>query len=195
MTKVIQRCHWVNLNNPLYIDYHDHEWGRPVFDDQKLFELLILEGAQAGLSWETILNKRSNYQKLFKNFNINLLSKISDDELESVLLLKEIVRNRLKVFSVRINAIKALELIDEFGSLYDYFWSHTNYQIIHNTYKNIENYPVRSDLSDYIAKDLKQRGFKFVGTKIIFAYLEAIGIYQNHSFSCYLRDLEFIPEL
>jgi DNA-3-methyladenine glycosylase I len=182
------RCKWVNINNPLYVSYHDKEWGRPIHDDQKLFEMLILEGAQAGLSWETVLNKRENYQKLFKYFDIKKCARLTDKYLEKVLNDPSIIRNRLKVFSVRTNAQAFIKVQNEFESFDRYIWDFSGGKTIFNHFRNFEDYPTSSELSDTISKDLKKRGFKFIGSTIIYAYLEAIGLYQNHSFNCYLAD-------
>lgn len=180
------RCVWANPKNNIYVEYHDKEWGRPVHDDRLLFELLCLEGAQAGLSWETVLNKRDGYKNLFKNFDVLKVSKLTDKYLEKVLTDPSIIRNRLKVYSVRKNALAFRSIQKKYGSFDAYIWSFTKGKVIINHYKSMKSYPTKSDLSDAISKDLKKRGFSFVGSTIIFAYLEAIGVYQNHSFNCYL---------
>lgn len=180
------RCIWANPQNKKYLEYHDREWGRPIHDERELFELLCLEGAQAGLSWETVLNKRDAYKKLFKNFEVDKVVKLSDGYLEKILKDPSIIRNRLKVYSVRKNAKAYKEIQKEFGSFDKYIWSYTQRKSIINHYQDIKSYPTKDELSDKISKDLKKRGFSFIGSTIIFAYLEAIGVYQNHSFNCYL---------
>ncbi len=179
------RCFWVNLDNPVYVDYHDKEWGRVNKDDQYLFEMLILEGAQAGLSWETVLNKRQEYRKVFKNFDIKKCSKLKNEELEIALLNPGIIRNRLKVYSVPINAQKILEMQKEFGSFANYLWSFIEHKPIVRTLKK-GALQTSSDVSDAISKDLKKRGFKFVGTTIIYAYMQAIGMINEHFDNCFL---------
>ena len=178
-------CSWVNLKNPLYVKYHDEEWGVPVKRDQKLFEMLILEGAQAGLSWETVLNKRAHYKKVFHNFNVKKCAELKDKEFEKILLDPGIIRNRLKVFSVRTNAIALLAVKAEFGSFSKYIWSFTEGEVIQNNWKNIKNVPAKTELSDFISKDLKKRGFKFIGSTIVYAYLQGIGVVNDHTTDCY----------
>ena len=186
-----KRCPWLNLSNQNYIDYHDKEWGRPIYEDSKHFELLTLEGAQAGLSWETILKKRDHYKKVFFNFNIKKVSKLSSDYLEKVLQDPGIVRNRLKVFSVVSNAKNFIHIQKEFGSFNQYIWSFTDGKVIYNSFANLSDYPANTPLSDQISKDLKKRGFKFVGSTIIYAYMQAAGIVQDHSSGCYLHQKKF----
>lgn len=185
MSKEKKRCPWVNLKSPLYISYHDKEWGRPVRRDKKHFEYLILEGAQAGLSWETVLNKREGYRKVFADFDYKKLSKFSDAKLEKILKNPAIIRNRLKVFSVRTNARAFMEVQKEFGSFNKYIWSFTEGKIIKNSPKKIKDYHAKTSLSDAISKDLKKRGFKFIGSTIIYAYLQASGIVDDHSSDCF----------
>ncbi len=168
----MQRCAWVNLNNPLLVAYHDEEWGRPVHDDVKHFEMLTLEGAQAGLSWETILNKRAHYRKLFARFDPLKVSRFSPEKVEKLLTDPGIVRNRLKVESAISNAKAFLKIQKEFGTFDDYIWGFVNHK------------PIRSPLSDMISKDLKKRGFRFVGSTIIYAYMQAIGMVNSHSPDC-----------
>lgn len=175
----------MNENNDLYVKYHDKEWGVPVKADRKLFELLCLEGAQAGLSWETILKKRENYKKIFHNFDIQKCAGLKDTYLEKALLDPGIVRNRLKVFSVRENAKAALEIKKEFGSLKNYFWSYFPEGQLVNRPKSLKEIPVKTPLSDAISKDLKKRGFKFVGSTIIYAFLQAVGMIDEHMATCF----------
>lgn len=159
------RCAWVDLNNPLYIKYHDEEWGKPVHDDSKLFELLILEGAQAGLNWATVLKKREAYRKAFKQFDPSKVAKMTDKELEKLLLDEGLIRNRLKIFSARRNAKVFIQIQKEFGSFDKYLWAMDN--------------------KDEISKDLKKRGMNFVGTTIIYAYMQAIGMVNDHEANCW----------
>ncbi len=184
-TKEKIRCPWVNLKNPGYIRYHDKEWGRPVRRDQKHFEYLILEGAQAGLSWETILNKRAGYKELFADFDVVKVSKYSDKRLEKILTNPKIIRNRLKVFSARTNALAFLEIQKDFGSFNKYIWSFTEGKVIKNSPEKLKDYPSKTPLSDEISKDLKKRGFKFIGSTIIYAYLQAVGVVDDHSSDCF----------
>jgi len=180
-----KRCQWVNLKNDLYIHYHDEEWGVPVYDDTKLFEMLILEGAQAGLSWETVLKKRENYKKAFDNFNPNIVA-LYDEKKEKTLLQNEgIIRNKLKIKSAIKNAKVFLQIQKEFGSFSDYIWRFTEFKVLKNRFESLSDLPSRTDLSDKISKDLKKRGMNFVGSTIIYAYLQAIGIVNDHQVSCF----------
>lgn len=179
------RCAWVPLNNPLYVKYHDEEWGVPIHDDTKLFEMLILEGAQAGLSWAIVLNKREGYKKAFHNFDAQKVENMSDEELEKLLSSQEIIRNRLKVFSVRKNAIAFLRIQEEFGDFDSYLWGFINNKPIINNWKSITEIPAKTELSDKISKDLKKRGMTFVGSTIIYAYMQAIGMINDHTTDCF----------
>lgn len=183
--KEIMRCGWVNIQNERYVDYHDHEWGVPVHDDRKLFEMLILEGAQAGLSWETILNKRTNYQEAFDYFDVDIVSQYSDEKIANLLLNEGIVRNRLKVSSVVTNAkiFKSIQL--EFGSFDHYLWAYVSGLPIDNKFNSLSEVPAKTELSDKISKDLKKRGMKFVGSTIIYAYMQAIGMVNDHTTCCF----------
>jgi DNA-3-methyladenine glycosylase I len=181
------RCPWVNLKNPLYIKYHDEEWGVPVHDDQKLFEFIILEGAQAGLSWETVLNKRENYRKAFDNFDPKKVAKYTDKKVEKLLQDPGIIRNRLKVKSAITNAQNFLKIQKEFGSFDKYMWSFTNNKVIKNKIRKIEDYQATSKESDALSKDLRARGFKFVGSTIIYAHMQAIGMVNDHVLGCFRR--------
>jgi DNA-3-methyladenine glycosylase I len=180
-----ERCKWLNLKNPLYVEYHDNEWGVPVHDDKKHFEFLILEGAQAGLSWETILKKRKGYKKAFKNFDPKKVIKMTDSELEALMSNEGIVRNRLKIFSVRQNAKVFLEIQKEFGSFDNYIWSMVGYKTIKNNWKSIKQVPSKTSESDLISKDLKKRGMNFVGSTIIYAYMQAVGLVDDHTQDCF----------
>lgn len=179
------RCVWANEKNPLYVKYHDSEWGRPVHDDQKLFEMLILEGAQAGLSWETVLNKREGYRKAFKDFDVKKVSKMTNAQLEKLLLNPAIIRNRLKVFSTRQNAIAFIAIQKEFGSFDKYIWAFVNGKPIKNKWKTIKEIPGKTEISDAISKDLKKRGMSFVGSTIIYAFMQATGMVNDHTVDCF----------
>ena len=178
------RCNWC-LGHDIYEAYHDEEWGVPVFDDQKLFEILILEGAQAGLNWLTVLKKREGYRKAFDNFDINKVSRYSDKKKERLKNDPGIIRNRLKIESAVKNAKGVLVIQKEFGSFSDYLWHFTDGKVVQNKWKNMKQVPVTSPLSDQISKDLKKRGFSFVGSTIIYAYLQATGVVNDHITSCF----------
>ena len=181
-----QRCEWVNLGKPWYVEYHDKEWGRPLKDDQKLFELLCLEGVQAGLSWETILKRRENYRKRFYNFDPVKLSKLTDKQLETILNDPGIIRNRLKVFSVRQNAQAFLKIKKECGTFSKYVWSFVGGKPIKNKFKKLADLPATTADSDTLSKDLKKKGFKFVGSTICYAFMQAAGLVNDHTENCYL---------
>lgn len=175
----MQRCKWCNLDNPLYVKYHDEEWGEPTYDDKELFELLILESFQAGLSWECILNKRENFRHAYDNFDIDKIICYDEAKINELKENKGIVRNKLKI-KASINNAKIFKKIEkEYGSFSKYIWGFTNNQIIYETNK------ASSKLSDQISKDLKKRGMTFVGTTIIYAYLQAIGIINSHDENCF----------
>ncbi len=178
-----KRCSWC-LGSENYIKYHDEEWGVPVYEDQVLFEFLILEGAQAGLSWSTILNKREGYRKAFANFDVRKVARFKDSKLEKLREDTSIVRNRLKIYSARTNAKAFIEIQKEFGSFSAYFWAFTDSKVIQNKYKKLSEVPASTPLSDQISKDLKKRGFKFVGTTIMYAYMQAVGMVNDHVISC-----------
>ena len=177
----MNRCKWLNLNNPTYVRYHDEEWGKPKYNDKELFELLILEMFQAGLSWECILNKRDSFRLAFDNFDYNIISNYNDDKVNELLNNKNIIRNKLKINATINNAKVFIEIQKEYKTFSNYIWSFTNNQIIKNMDDTLK---VSSDLSDEISKDLKRRGMKFVGTIIIYSYLQAIGIIDDHELSC-----------
>ncbi len=179
-----KRCLWVNLDNPLYVTYHDHEWGNPVHDDMRHFEFITLEGAQAGLSWETVLNKRENYRKLFSGFNPIKIAKFTECKIQKILANPGIIRNRLKVYSVVNNAKAFIKIQEEFESFDNYIWSFVDNNPVINRFANLEDYPTKNSLSDKISKDLKKRGFKFVGSTIIYAYMQAAGLVNDHSIDC-----------
>ncbi len=170
----------------LMAEYHDNEWGRPVHDDRHLFEVLILDGAQAGLSWNTILNKRENYRKAFDNFNVKKVSKYGAKKVTELLGNAGIVRNKLKIASTIKNANVFMEIQKEFGSFDKYIWGFVSGKPILNTWKKTSDIPAKTDLSDEISKDLKKRGMSFVGSTIIYAILQTIGIVNDHSKDCFM---------
>lgn len=184
MKKII-RCPWVGINKPYYEEYHDKEWGIPVHNDIKHFEMLILEGAQAGLSWETILKKREGYRKAFYNFNPSEIANMRDEDLENLLLNPDVIRNRAKIFSTRSNAQAFLNIQKEFNSFDNYVWKFVNGKTITNQWKNLEEVPSSSKESDILSKDLKKRGMKFVGSTIIYSYMQAIGMVNDHLLECW----------
>ncbi len=179
------RCKWAEGNGPSYEKYHDKEWGVPVWDDQVQFEFLILEGAQAGLSWSTILNKREGYRKAFANFDAVKVARLTDKRIEKLLLDPSIVRNRLKVNSAVTNARAFLKVQKEFGSFCDYIWSFVGGQPIQSNFKKDADVPATSAESDALSKDLKKRGFKFVGSTIIYAHMQATGMVNDHVMHCF----------
>jgi DNA-3-methyladenine glycosylase I len=180
----IQRCGWC-LSDEIYIKYHDQEWGQPVHDDRHLFEMLILEGAQAGLSWITVLKKREHYRLAFDNFDAQLMSRYDDAKIEELLQNPGIIRNKLKVNSAIINAKAYLKVVKEFGSFDKYIWQFTNHKTITNTWKSYKNAPAKTAESDAMSKDLLKRGFKFVGSTICYAYMQAVGMVSDHEESCF----------
>lgn len=174
------RCKWCNLKNEIYVEYHDKEWGVPSFCDSHLFEMLILESFQAGLSWECILNKRKEFRKAFDNFEIDKICNYGNEKIQELMNNKNIIRNRLKI-NAAINNSKIFKNIQkEYKSFFNYIWHFTDNKIIYEFDKT------SSDLSDVISKDLKQRGMKFVGTTIIYSYLQAIGIINSHEKGCFM---------
>lgn len=185
MSENIKRCSWVGNDKPYYEKYHDDEWGIPVHDDRKLFEMLILEGAQAGLSWETILKKRDGYLQAFHNFDPEKVKNMTDEELELLRLNPEIIRNRLKIYSARLNAKIFIDIQHEFGSFDQYIWNYVDYKPIINKAHSIDNLPTSTKISDNISLDLKKRGMKFVGSTIIYAYMQAIGMVNDHLSYCW----------
>lgn len=180
-----KRCAWAGIGNSLYEEYHDKEWGVPVHNDRLLFEMLILEGAQAGLSWSTILNKRADYKKAFDNFDVKKVAAYDNRKAESLLKNEGIVRNRLKVASATRNAKVYIEIQKEFGSFDTYIWGFTDGKPIQNHRKKMSELPAKTDLSDAISKDLQSRGMNFVGSTIIYAYMQSIGMVNDHEMSCF----------
>src|SRR5450830_410946 len=186
------RCAWPK--SPLDIVYHDTEWGVPVHDDRKLFEFLILEGAQAGLSWSTILKKREHYRLVFDDFEPAVVAQYTDDKSQALLLDAGIVRNRLKIASTINNAQKFLEVQAEFGSFDAYLWRFVDGKPIHNNWQALTQLPARTAISDQLSKDLLKRGFKFVGSTICYAFMQAVGMVNDHSVDCF-RHQELTAEL
>ncbi|MEZ5477447.1 MAG: DNA-3-methyladenine glycosylase I [Thiolinea sp.] len=182
-----KRCFGGEPGKALYADYHDQQWGRPEHADQVLFEMLILEGAQAGLSWETILRKREGYRAALHDFDPVKVAAMTDDELEALLGNPAIVRNRLKVFSARKNARVFLQLQQEFGSFDAYLWRFVDGQPLINHWEHSEQVPVSTPESDALSRDLKKRGMSFVGTTIMYAYMQAVGMVDDHLADCWLR--------
>jgi len=182
--KVKSRCEWGTVSQ-LYIDYHDNEWGVPVHDDRMLFEFLVLEGAQAGLSWETVLKKRENYRKAFNNFDPVKVSRYGDKKIETLLGNKGIIRNRLKIASAVNNAKRFLEVQKEFGTFDAYIWQFVNGKPITNRFKSMQEIPATTKESDAMSKDLKKRGFKFVGPTICYAHMQATGMVNDHVVGCF----------
>lgn len=182
-----KRCFGGQLGKEFYADYHDQQWGIPVHDDRELFEMLILEGAQAGLSWETILNKRAGYRAAFHDFDVQKVAAMTDPELTALLQNPQIVRNRLKVFATRKNAIAFIKIQQEFTSFNAYLWKFVNHQPIINQFTTFAEVPASTPLSDVISQDLKKRGMTFVGSTIIYAYLQAVGVVNDHLADCWCR--------
>ena len=180
-----KRCDWAGTNSESYIRYHDEEWGVPVRNDQKQFEFLVLEGAQAGLSWSTILNKRDGYRRLFADFDANKVARFTEKRIEKMLLDPGIVRNRLKVKAAVSNAQVFLDVQEEFDGFCNYIWGFVGGKPIQNRLENQADIRATSDESDALSKDLKQRGFKFVGSTIIYAHMQATGMVNDHLVSCF----------
>ena len=178
------RCEWCG-NDPLYIEYHDHEWGMPLHDDRRLVEFLIMEGAQAGLSWLTILKKRDNYRKAFHGFDPYIIATYSEADIQRLLSDCGIVRNRLKIESAIRNARGVLEIMEEFGSFDAFIWRYVDYRPIQNAWRSLEELPSSTALSDTISKDLKKRGFSFFGSTICYSFMQAVGMVNDHVVSCF----------
>lgn len=179
----VKRCGWVNMSNPKYIQYHDEEWGKPLHDDKRLYELLILESFQAGLSWECVLNKRENFRAAFDGFDVDRVMCYGDDKQQELMKDQGIIRNRLKIKAAVQNSRVFKSIQTEFGSFDNYVWSFTDNKVV------TEEYTVRttSPLSDAVSKDLKRRGMTFVGSTIIYSYLQAIGVINGHERDCWCR--------
>lgn len=185
MAKQMIRCHWAAGDDARMRDYHDREWGVALHDDTRLFEFLVLEGAQAGLSWSTVLNKREAYRRAFHGFDIARVSRMSDATLEKLLLDPAIIRNRLKIYSARNNARATRKVIEEYGSLDTYFWSFVDGKPIRNRWREHAQVPARTELSDRLSKDMQKRGFNFVGSTIIYSHMQATGMVNDHLVGCF----------
>jgi DNA-3-methyladenine glycosylase I len=185
MMKNVNRCAWVT-EDPLYIAYHDHEWAVPVRDDQSLFELLTLEGAQAGLSWITILKRRENYRDCFDRFDPYKVAAYDDKKISQLLINPGIIRNRLKIHSTVTNARAFIQVQKEFGSFADYLWNFVDGKSIQNHWKTLQEVPASTSLSDRLSKDLKRRSFRFAGSTICYAFMQAVGLVNDHTRDCYL---------
>lgn len=179
------RCEWVRNQPDIYIKYHDEQWGVPVHDDRLLFQKLVLDGAQAGLSWLTILKKREGYIEAFDDFDIEKVASYDEPKIAQLINNPAIIRNRLKIHSAVKNAKVFLDIQKEFGSFDSFLWNFTDGNTIHGNYRHIAEVPTKNNLSDSISKELKQRGMSFVGTTIIYAYLQAIGILNDHTTDCF----------
>ena len=180
----MNRCNWVT-NDPVYIHYHDHEWGIPVYEDQKLFEMLSLEGAQAGLNWITILKRRENYKKAFDQFNIDIVANYSEEKIQSLLQNPEIIKKEKKIRSVVKNARLVIEIQKDFGSFSNFLWNYVNNQPIINHWSKDEEVPANTALSKKISNDLRKKGFSFVGPTIIYSFMQAIGMVNDHLITCF----------
>lgn len=181
---MLNRCQWVG-NDPIYIEYHDKEWGVPVHDDKKLFEFIILEGAQAGSSWLTILKRRENYRKAFADFDAEEVARFNEKKINELLTDPDIIRNKLKIQSAVTNAQAFLQIQEEFGSFDTYSWQFVGGKCKVNKLKTMKEIPATSKESDALSKDLKKRGFKFVGSTIIYAHMQAVGMVNDHTTDCF----------
>ena len=180
------RCAWVNKDQD-YIDYHDNEWGKPVKDDKILFEFLILESFQAGLSWFTILKKRENFREAFANFDVEKVANFDEEKVEELVLNAGIIRHRGKINAAINNAKLFIEIQKKYGSFSDFIWEYVNHQPIVNHWNSIKEVPATTEISDKIAKDLKKRGFKFFGSTTIYAHMQATGMVNDHTLDCFCR--------
>ena len=181
----MKRCEWVPENDVLYCAYHDKEWGVPVHDDRMLFEFLILETFQAGLSWKTVLYKRENFRKAFVNFDIKKVAAFTETDEQSLLNDAGIIRNKLKIKAAISNAQAFLKVTGEFGSFDKYIWDFVDYKSINNKWKKMSEIPAKTELSDHISTDLKKRGFKFVGSTVVYAHMQATGMVNDHTTDCF----------
>lgn len=191
MSKALKRCHWVT-DDQIYIDYHDKEWGVPVHDDQKLFEMLILEGAQAGLSWITILKRRDAYKIAYDNFDPVIMANWDENKVSSLLSDASIIRNKLKIGSASKNARAYLQVVEEFGSFDSYIWSFVGGKVKTNAWQLPEQIPASSKESKAMSKDLKKRGFSFVGPTICYAYMQSVGMVNDHLSTCFRYDQVYL---
>jgi DNA-3-methyladenine glycosylase I len=187
MSELVNRCPWVDLSKPGYLEYHDREWGVPVHDDRRLFEFLILEAFQAGLSWYTILQRRDNFRVAFDRFDPAKVARYGEAKIEELLANPGIIRNRAKVLAAVNNAEKFLEVQEQFGSFDAYIWSFVDNEPIVNEVRSLEDYASKNSVSETISKALKGRGFRFVGPTIIYAHMQATGMVNDHAVDCYRR--------
>lgn len=179
-----KRCDW-GSSNELMIKYHDEEWGVPLHNDQSLFEFFVLEGFQAGLSWQIVLNKRENFRRAFDNFDPQKVANYTEEKIQELIVDKSIIRNQQKIRACVNNAQRFLEIQSEFGSFDKYIWAFVNYTPIQNTYASVKELPAKTELSDTISADLKKRGFKFVGSTVIYAHMQATGMVNDHIVDCF----------
>jgi len=184
---LICRCPWLDTSKSDYVKYHDEEWGVPVYDDRKIFEFLILESAQAGLSWYTILKRRNGYKKAFANFDVEQVANFDQKTVELLMLNPEIIRHRGKINAAIHNASLFIQIQKEFGSFSHYMWGFVNQKVMVNSFDELSDYPATTPESDTWSKDLKKRGFKFVGSTICYAHMQACGMVNDHSINCYKR--------
>lgn len=182
-----KRCQWVT-EDPLYKAYHDEEWGQPEHDDQKLFEFIVLESAQAGLSWITILKKRENYRLAYDGFDPLKVANYDEEKIDELLDNAGIIRNRRKIEASINNAKRFIEIQEEYGSFDQYIWSFVDHEPIINQWAKHDDVPVSTPLSDRITKEMKKKGFKFIGTTIMYSYLQAVGIVNDHTLDCFMRE-------
>lgn len=180
------RCDWVSTDE-LYVKYHDEEWGKPVYDDETIFEFLVLESFQAGLSWITVLKKRENFREAFDQFNYKKIVQYTDDKVEELMQNAGIIRNRLKILATINNAQRFQEVQKEFGSFSKYIWGFVNNKPLVNNFKTIKEVPATTEISDALAKDLKKRGFKFLGSTVVYAHMQATGMVNDHILNCICR--------
>lgn len=191
-----KRCEWVPLDNPLYVKYHDEEWGVPIHDDQLLFEFLILEGMQAGLSWLTILRKRENFRTAFDHFNPRKIARYNEKKIEELMQNSGIIRNRRKIEAAVRNAKVFQEVQTEFGSFDTFIWQFVEGKPLINHWKTLKEIPAKTPLSDTISKELKKRGFKFVGSTIIYAHMQATGMVNDHTVDCFrYKEVQSVGQL
>jgi len=179
------RCDWCENTFPEYVEYHDKEWGVPVYDDQRQFEFLLLESAQAGLSWSTILKKREGYRKAFTEFDPEQVARFDETKVQQLLNNEEIVRNELKIRSAINNARRFLEIQQEFGSFSDYIWAFVDGKPVQNHWESLEEVPAQTEISNKLSKDMKKRGLKFIGGTIMYAHMQATGLVNDHLASCF----------
>src|SRR5690554_870719 len=181
------RCNWCEKDD-LYREYHDKEWGKPVYDDETIFEFLVLESFQAGLSWYTILKKRENFKRAFDDFNYQKIAEYTDEKAEELMQDSGIIRNRLKILATINNAQRFMEVQKEFGSFSKYIWSFVGGKPLVNSFKSIKEVPATTEISDALSKDLKKRGFKYLGSTVVYAYMQATGMVNDHIVDCICRN-------